>query len=64
MLRFPYRDFLYSDNIILSAINHYGEGKGMKTEEKPEKSNINCLLLSLHLEIRNNDRINLDYRLL
>jgi hypothetical protein len=28
------------------------------------ESNINCLLLSLlHLEIRNNDRINLDYRL-
>lgn len=39
------------------AIKHYGwaaEGE----------SGINCLLLSLHLGIRNNDRINLDYRLL
>lgn len=41
-----------------------GEKNVNGRKRKPEKSNINCLLLSLHLEIRNNDRINLDYRLL
>lgn len=66
--------FLHSDIILLLLTGRYKPLMGKTRWRRVRKSGgneenedfslsfINWLLLSLHLEIRNNDRINLDYR--